>query len=363
MIIMRINSAVLLIVIQWLAVISGDSTSTLPNEPCVVVDAIPSHVFYPNYELRPQITATYRRSILCENIDSVSFDFRPMFRNLSTLFKTDDNRTHFDAFVLHNSCVRHLPKHMFQGLTISGIALHNNPDLSSIDLEAFIGTETHLEVFQTLKTNFSDDSEIFDVLKTLPNLRMVSMHDDQLHSIPDHAFNHTKLTDIWLGLEMGQTSQPIHHIGQYAFYRTPQLRTLRLFSSHLDKIGKHALAQSHRSPIGVDDLQRMLYIYIGSPMLKSASFEETSLSRFRSRAVFLRLFNTSITYLDESLFQPFLETHPSSLLDVKYAPISETCDCRSAWIYRDYCRGWEDSRVYGTSCCTLNLNFNCTLFL
>ena len=300
---MRTDSAVLLIIIHCLAVISGDISSILSIEPCVVVDVIPSDIFSLNYELRPQITATYRRSILCDNIDSTSFDFSPMFHNLSTLFKTEANRTHFDAFLLHNSHVRHLPKHMFQGLAISGIILHNNPQLSSIDAEAFIGTEAHLEVFQTLNTNLSDDSKIFHVLKTLPNLRMVSMHNDQLHSIPDHAFNHTKLTDIWLGLEMGQTSQPIHDMGEYSFYLTPQLRTLRLFSPYLDRIGKYALAQRHRSPIGVDDLQRMLNIHIGSPMLKSTSFEATSLTRFRSRAVFLRLFNTSITWMNRS-FNP-----------------------------------------------------------
>lgn len=366
MMMMRAYLVVLMVAIQWLDFIDGDlSWVSITIKPCTYVNALPLSIFYPNYELRPQITTTYRGTILCENIDDAWFDFRPIFHNLFTSLTTNtnqSNQTHFDTFLLHNSRIRHLPRNMFQGLTFSGIVLHENPDLTSIDSEVLMGTEEHLEVFQTFHTNLSDASGIFNLLKRLPNLRMLSMHNDQLHSIPDHAFNHTRLTEIWLGLEMGQTFQPIHHIGQYAFYLIPKLRTLRLFSPHLNKIGKYALAQNERSTIGTNDLERMLTIYLGGPMLESTSFEVTSLTRFRSRAVFLRLFNTSITYLDESIFQPFLETNPMSLLDVKYAPISEICDCRSIWIDRDYCRGWQDSRVYGTSCCTIDLNSNCNFF-
>ncbi|CAF3590000.1 unnamed protein product, partial [Rotaria sp. Silwood2] len=169
------------------------------------------------------------------------------------------------------------------------------------------------------------------------------------------AFNHTQLRYIWLGDYFRQTLQPLDHIGKYPFYNVPNLISLRIFSPLLTKIGKYSLAINRRSTILVDDLNHMLFIDIGGSMLNTASFEPTSLTRFRNRPVFLRLYNTSIDYLDEKIFQPFLETHPSSLLDVQDSNISRTCDYRSLWVKDEYCTNinWRENRVYGTACCSL----------
>ena len=353
---------VLLLLFRLSRVVDGQCPPNSTIEPCFCIPGIPYDIFPPYYELRPQITAIHGKSIVCENIDNSSFDLRSVFVRLSAIFgdNNSSNQTHFDGFFLHNTRIRHLPENIFDQLTFSGVIFHKNPLLTSIDANAFAGTREYLEVFQTFNTNLSETSGLFPALRTLINLRIVSMHDDQLQSIPDYAFNHTRLTEIWLGLEMGPTSQPIRYIGDYPFYHVPKLTTLRMSSPFLDRISKYAFAQRNRSTIGVDDLSRMLFIQIGSPMLNGTSFEATSFTRFRNRPVFLRFYNTSITYLDETIFQPFLETHPASLLDVKNSQISETCDCRSEWIFKDYCRSQQDSRVYGTSCCSSAFFRNCT---
>ena len=352
----------LLLIIQVVCLINGECPADSFIKPCVCTPDIPNDLFQSHNELRPRIPAVHQKSIVCENIDDPLFDLRSLFVQLSSILKDDNNQTHFDGFFLHNTRVLHLPENVFGQLTFSGVVFHKNPFLRSIDMNAFAGTREYLEVFQTFNTNLSETNGVFHILKTLSHLRMVSMHDDQLQSIPDYAFNHTRLTDIWLGLEMGSTSQPIRQIGHYPFYHVPNLSTLRMFSPFLSKINKYALAQRNRSTIGAEDLSRMLFIQIGSPLINGTSFEATSFTRFRNRPVFLRFYNTSITYLDETIFQPFLETHPASLLDVKNSQISDACDCRSEWIYRDYCRDWRDSRVYGTSCCSSVFFRDCSSF-
>ena len=173
-------------------------------EPCFCIPDIPYDIFPPHYELRPQITAIHGKSIVCENIDNSSFDLRSVFLRLSSILADDTsrNQTHFDGFFLHNTLIRHLPENVSDQLTFSGVIFHKNPLLTSIDANAFAGTREYLEVFQTFNTNLSETSGLFPALRTLINLRMVSMHDDQLQSIPDYAFNHTRLTEIWLGLEI-----------------------------------------------------------------------------------------------------------------------------------------------------------------
>jgi hypothetical protein len=97
-------------------------------------------------------------------------------------------------------------------------------------------------------------------------------------------------------------------------------------------------------------------------MLNSTSFPPTSLSRFRNRAVILHLYYTNLTYLDENIFQPFLETHASSIIDINLTNIYLLCDCQSAWIQYDYLRDIDklENRIYGYKCWSYDFS-NCTL--
>ncbi|CAF3959161.1 unnamed protein product [Rotaria sordida] len=311
--------------------------------------------------LYPTLTETIpirQKSIVCEHIENSFLDLRSIFIKLSIILTTNkqsDNLTKFNDFLLHNTQINHLSENVFGNITFSNIILYHNPLLNSIDVNAFNNTENYVEVFRTLNTSLSNSHNLFTIIKKFHNLKFFSMENDKLQSIPDYAFNHTELRYIWLGVDFRQTLQPLDHIGKYPFYNVPNLTSLRIFSPLLTKIGKYSLAISRRSTLIVDDLNHMLYIDIGGSMLNASSFEPTSLTRFRNRPLFLRLYNTSIDYLDEKIFQPFLETHPSSLLGVQDSNISRTCDYRSLWIKDEYCTNinWRENRVYGTTCCSL----------
>jgi hypothetical protein len=306
-------------------------------------------------DYNPETIYIEEKSLVCEHIHDSSFDLQIIFQNLNSYLKS--NESNFDSFLLYNTTIKYIPENVFYNVTFKSLMFQDNYLLTTIDKNAFEYFKDHVEVFETFNTNLSDSETIFFILRQFQNLRRVSMHNDRLKMIPNYAFNHTNLTNIWFGLETLRTSQPIESIGQYAFYDVPNLRLLRIFSPNLTQINKYAFAQRNRSLS-----KAALQIYLGGQMLNSTSFPLTSLSRFRSRAVFLRLYQTNLTYLDENIFQPFLETHPSSIIDIHSTNIRFACHCQSAWIQYDYSRDIDkvENRVYGYKCWSYDFS-NCTL--
>lgn len=349
---------ILLILIQSIIFVNSQCPSISFQYYCSCIESNSSNDQIILYSTLTETIPLRSKSIVCENIDNSYFDLRSFFIKISYLLETDNetnNQTKFNDFLLYNTQIKHLPKNLFGNLTFSSIILYHNPFLTSIDINAFNNTKNSIEVFRTLNTSLSDSKSLFMMINDLNKLKFLSMENDKLKSIPDYAFNHTQLGYIWLGVHFKQTSQPIDSIGKYAFYHLPNLTSLRIYSPLLKRINKYSLAMNRKSQLITDDLKQMLYIDIGGSMLTSSSFESTSLTRFRNRSVFLRLYNTSIGYLDENVFQPFLESHPTSLLDVQDSIISRKCDYRSLWVKDEYCKNMDsrENRVYGTACCEL----------
>jgi hypothetical protein len=324
-------------------------------EPCSCVLTIPSHTYLLVNDFNPETIYIEQKSIVCENIHNSSFDLQKIFQNLNLYLNSNEND--FDSFLLYNTSVKYIPDNVFINITFKGLMFQDNNLLTTINENAFYYFKDYVEIFETLNTNLSDSKIIFSILKQFENLRRVSMHNDRLITIPDYAFNHKNLTSIWFGLETRRTNQPIESIGQYAFYNLPNLKVLRIFSPNLTKINKYAFAQRNRSLSST-----VLNIFIGGQMLNSTSFPPTSLSRFRNRPVILHLYYTNLTYLDENIFQPFLETNPSSLIDINLTNINLLCDCQSAWIQYDYLRDIDkfENRIYGYKCWSYDFS-NCTL--
>lgn len=324
-------------------------------EPCACVLTIPSHTYILYNDFEPETIYIEQKSIVCENIHSSSFDLHKIFENLNSYLTS--NETNFDSFLLYNTSIKSIPENVFHNITFKGLMFQNNDFLTTIDKNAFTYFNNYVEIFETYNTNLSDSETIFFILRQFTNLRRVSMHNDRLTFIPDYAFNHTNLTDIWFGIETRRTKQPIESIGQYAFYNVPNLKVLRIFSPNLTKINKYSFAQRERSLS-----KNILHIYIGGEKLNSTSFPSTSLSRFRNRPVYLHLYYTNLTYLDENVFQPYLESHPSSVIDINFTNANLLCYCQSAWIKYDYLQNIDklENRIYGYRCWSYDFS-HCTI--
>lgn len=333
-------------------------------KPCVCKPSIPSYSYFLFDEDNAEPKTTQKPSIVCENIHNASFDIQAIFSKFSAFNSaiSNQNVTSFDSFLLHNTTIRHLPDNVFINITFKNLLFQDNFQLTTIHKNAFFNFKNDVELFQTVNTNLSDTDTIFSIIGQFQNLRRLSMHNDRLKYIPSYAFNHKNLTHIWFGLEYPRKSQPIEHIGKYAFYNVPNLQFLRIFSPKLTKINKYAFAQRNRytSSTGISN---MLEIYLGGENLVSTSFEPTSFNRFRNRFVFVRFYYTSITYLDENIFQPFLESNPSSLIDISSSNTMFECDCRSGWIQNDYFKNVDrlDNRVYGYRCWAYDFTKDCTV--
>ncbi|CAF3310534.1 unnamed protein product [Rotaria socialis] len=334
--------------------------------PCSCKSSIPSHTNILFKNPNPETNIIQRKSIACEHIHNSSFDLQLVFLTLSSFNNLISNQTanvsNFDSFYLYNTTVKELPENVFINITFKSLMFQDNFQLTTIDRNAFSYFKNHVELFETLNTNLSDAKTIFSIIKEFQNLSHLSMHNDRLKFIPNYAFNHKHLTNIFFGLEYSDKYQPIESIGNYAFYNLPNLQFLRIFSPILSRISKYAFALRNRSILN-NGVSNMLELYLGGEMIESTSFEITSLSRFRNRFVFIRFYNTSITYLDEDIFQPFLESNPSSLLDINPTNTLFKCDCRSAWIQYDYFKNVYpmDNRVYGYPCWDHDFTKNCTI--
>ncbi len=355
------NIFVILIFTQNLHLINSECPPDSIIKPCSCIPSISSYTHQLFNIDKSETIITQKKSIVCEHIHNSSFNLQSVFIKLSLFnnFLSDENATHFDSFRLYNTTIKHLPENVFINITFKNLIFHDNFQLTTIDKNAFSYFKNHVELFETLNTNLSDSDTIFSIIKQFQYLSRLSMCNDRLKFIPNYAFNHTYLTHIYFGLEYSNTSQPIETIGDYAFYNLPNLYFLRIFSPNLTKINKYAFAQRKRS----NGSSNMLELYLGGEQLNSTSFQLTSLSRFRNRFVFIRFYYTNITYLDENIFQPFLESNPSSLIDINPTNILFKCHCRSAWIQYDYLKTVNllDNRVYGYRCWDYDFTENCTI--
>ncbi|CAF1051344.1 unnamed protein product [Rotaria sordida] len=351
---------------QYIDLINCKCPPNFVIKPCLCKSAIPSHTGLLFDDTNPETITVQKKSIVCEHIHNSSFNIQLIFLKLSLfnniISNEDENVMHFDSFLLYNTTIKYLPENVFINITFKSLMFQDNFQLTTIDKNAFSYFKNYVEVFETLNTNLSDSDTIFSIIQQFQYLRRLSMHNDRLKFIPNYAFNHTYLTHIWFGLEYSNKSQPIEKIGDYAFYNLPKLQFLRIFSPNLTKINKYSLAQRNRFILN-NGISNMLEIYLGGEMLNSTSFELTSLSRFRNRFVFIRFYHTNITYFDENIFQPFLESNPSSLIDINPTNILFKCHCRSAWIQYDYFKNIDqiDNRVYGYRCWEYDFTKNCTI--
>ncbi|CAF0855921.1 unnamed protein product [Didymodactylos carnosus] len=321
---------------------------------------------------RSEIFLENGKSIVCEYLKDI-IDLKELFQNLSSNVSSTPAEKHFDTFYLLNTVQKEIPENVFSDITFTNLQFQQNLHLTYIHPNAFTLTNSYVKIFETLNTNLSNDFpkeyDIFDVLTKFTNIRRISMQNDSLTSIPDYAFRQrannsnysiqSSLEQLWFGIE-GIASQKFSSIGQYAFYELPNLRFLRLFSDNMTKIQKYSLAFKNRVNSWNLNNQYM-EVYLGSKSLSSESFEPTSLTRFRSRHIFLRLYSTAMSYLDENIFQPFLESNSQSAIDIARSFESWSCDCRSSWIQRDYrLENYDiDNRVYGYRCWDYDFK-NCT---
>ncbi|KAL4660241.1 leucine-rich repeat-containing G-protein coupled receptor 5-like [Arapaima gigas] len=123
------------------------------------------------------------------------------------------------AMTLALNKISHIPDHAFANLSsLVVLHLHNNR-IHSLGKQSFDG----LQSLETLDLNYNSLDEFPVAIKTLPNLKELGFHSNNIKSIPEHAFigNPSLLTVFFY-------DNPIQFVGKSAFQHLPDLRTLSL---------------------------------------------------------------------------------------------------------------------------------------
>lgn len=129
----------------------------------------------------------------------------------------------------------------------------------------------------------------------------------------------------------------IEEVGDYAFYRLPNLTYLNLRDNEISRISNFTFSFEKTSEeILVIDLQGNI---ITSDAISPSSFLQLN------RPVNLNLHFNLMTYLDEETFKPIL-MNPKSSIIISNNPI--ICDCRMKWLLEEAADYMD--RVHGLMC-------------
>ncbi|XP_054156873.1 uncharacterized protein LOC128955245 [Oppia nitens] len=298
-------------------------------------------------QCRCSTNSTGHTVIVCNGDDII--DMNNYFVGLSqyqstmqTIADGNDGQQHhepepYDQFVLNNTAVTELGDQFLGNVTFKSIHIKDAFSLGRIAANAFgpnwlTVEELVIDGESQLGASGSDRDldELFDALSSLVEAKRIWLNRNHLRQIPSVAFGKYSGQDYRLvDLNFNRFSVNNGHIqsiGNYAFYYLNQLRHLYLSHQRLDYVPANAFDFERPS-------NQTLYIYMGNNRLNNTSFERGVLLNAK-RPVHLELYwNPQLTYLDETIFAPFLRQDKRNHIRLGDQPLA--CDCKSYWMVRD----------------------------
>jgi hypothetical protein len=185
---------------------------------------------------------------------------------------------------------------------------------------------------RTALINSPPEHDLFFMLSSMVNLEDLKICYTNLDAIPSHAFrpangNQNSLTFIDF------FNNQIKEIGDSPFYYLDNLSYLTFAVNNISSIPKTAFNFKNNS-------NRSIALYLWKNNLNSISFEIGSLNNLK-RATKLSLEeNPNLTYLDQNIFQPFLDSNVENKIILEDERVQEKtsfdCDnCRNYWLKKD----------------------------
>ncbi len=279
----------------------------------------------------------------CENNDYISCAGNQVL-NLKHVFETIDQKSNinkqFKRFTLSNTAITELEENTFYGITFDEIYIYNATNLKLINTHAFNGTESVTKIFnincyvgfceENLSTpliNSPPNYDIFQALSSMKNLEVLYLFNTNISEIPSNAFRPINGIQNKLYLICFDYS-PIEKIGNNPFYDLNNLTYLSFKFSLIDSIPKNAFNLRNDS---IFTLSLMLQF----SNLNGSSFENGSLNNLK-RPTDLELGgNTRLTYLDQTIYQPFFESNAKKSLFFGESKEIDCNDCRNYWLKKD----------------------------
>jgi Leucine-rich repeat (LRR) protein len=260
--------------------------------------------------------------------------------NLKQIFKAIDsnlaeNEKHFKSFVLANTSITELEENTFYDITFDGILIFWNKDLRLINTKSFGATgkvTKKLEISFSPIEHKSPDYDFFEFLSSLTNIKEITCKQLNISEIPSEAFRSQNVLNELTHLSLA--SSGIKHLGGMAFYESNNLELLDLSNNPIETIPYMAFQMKNPSNKRLEiDLDFM-------DILNGLGFKDSSLSYIRRPTILSIVGNLGFTYLNESVFKPFLESNPENRIHIKnslsFVENSIDCnDCKNYWIKKD----------------------------
>ena len=254
-----------------------------------------------------------------DNITCIAYEDIDLVKIFQTLGKQlPKTGKHFKQFYLSNDFITELKENTFSDITFDEIFIVFCPKLKTIHRNAFNTTN-----IVTKKVYFSDnelltspDNSIFNTLSEFVHAKIIRLRDNNIKDIPSNAFNNTELKSLSL-------TGSFRKLENNAFSRLKNLEFLTLSFKSIDFIHDNAFEFNK-----VED--KRLFLYLSDNMF--LNYTGFSLTKFR-RPVTINIrsykyYYSNLTYIDQKVFQPFLEQHPENWIMLKNL---DCRDCRNNW--------------------------------
>ncbi len=263
--------------------------------------------------------------------------------NLKHIFEAMDQKLnksekHFKQFQLSNTAIAQLEENTFYEITFDEIYIYNATKLKLINTNAFNATNLVTKYFRincdanhcnpsysTPLINSPPNYDIFNALSSMINLREISLFRTNITEIPSNAFREINGIQNNLSRIIFDKS-PISKIGNSPFYDLNNLEILSFDSTPIESIPKTVF--NFRN-----DSEKKLSLELSDSNLNGSSFEIGSFNNLK-RPTEINFWNDPIKYLDQHVFQPFIEMNVENRIVL--SPYYFDCDdCRSYWLKKD----------------------------
>jgi hypothetical protein len=242
-----------------------------------------------------------------------------------------DNQKSFKKFYLNNTAITELEENTFFEITFEEINITDAKNLEMINTLAFSSNNmiTKILFIKNCPIVYAPPNyDIFFSISLMLNIESVIIENTNLTKIPSNAFRpvngvQNKLWQLYI-----HDSSSIREIGNYPFYYLPNLRDLSIESTSIDFIPPNAFHLKK-------EFNETITIWLDWLKLNGSSFALHSLDFLKRPTVLIFDGSLEMTYLNESIFAPFLEVNPKNIIDLRDDFPFNCDDCLSFWINKE----------------------------
>lgn len=270
----------------------------------------------------------------------------------------------FDEFLLSQSKITELPRHLFGQIKFTSIIIDDTP-IHTVNSMAFFPHQNHIKQLTLRKVQLSNDRwhkrDYFAAFTSLTNLIDLELHWSGMTSLPHHAFRpingqfQRKLQRISIKYRSNGQQMALQQIGSFAFYYLPSLKSIDLSINYIHKIHQNAFAFRWPSNDSIE-------INLAGNNLSDDSFEFNSFSGCQRPTQLIFSFgpslgNPRLKHFDERIFMSFLmENKENKIVFYNKLPDGSTssmfysdlnsahsmsCDCQSKWLFNAHIFKWK----------------------